>query len=177
MQNKNIAWKIPTSFYHAPFFPDRDRFHQLKITEISQVLTDEPFYFDMLYNLKEKIEVHPWDNPKDFVSIVFDEWKRVKVMARESFKQRGKSNDSEHILVHCVSLFFVCLYWLNNKPVPGLNPTNLGLALLQRKPVNCEERLLFIISKPTQYHAFIQLEQLFGECEKLFAKAIALKQI
>ncbi|PMC39385.1 hypothetical protein CJ195_05530 [Bacillus sp. UMB0899] len=179
MQNKNIGLKIPASFRSPLFNPDKDSFHHLNVTDISQVLSEEPFYFDMLYNLKENIEYNPWENPRDSVSIIFEEWKRVRGKARDSFKDlRGKSNISEErLLVHCVSLFIVCLYWLNKRPVPGLHTSNMQLEQLKIKPVNCEERLLFIISKPTQYHAYIQLEQLFNECEKMFAKAIVLKQI
>jgi hypothetical protein len=51
------------------------------------------------------------------------------------------------------------------------------LSDLQRKPVNCEERLLFVINKPTQYHSFVQLQQLFDELEKIYYKAQTVKRI
>lgn len=177
MQSKKLMWKIPSPFHYPPFYTNKEYFHQLDNKDIIQILSDEPFYFDMLFFLDEKLEFHPWEDPKGFVSLVFDEWKKVKGIARETFKQKGKNEKSERLLVHCLSLFIICLFWLNKSPVKGLHSSYMVLSNLQRKPVNCEERLLFIISKPTQYHAFIQLEQLFSECEKLFAKAIALKQI
>ena len=177
MQSENVAWRIPLPFRNPLFYPETDRFNQLKRTDITKIIVDEPFYFDMLYYLQVKIECNPWEYPKDFVSFIFDEWNQLKGKAREYFKQKDRSRKSERHLVRCVSLFIASLFWLNKIPVPGLFPSDLDLTKLKRKPVNCEERLLFILSKPTQYHAFVQLEQLFSECEKIFAKAIALKQI
>lgn len=176
MQSENM-WKIPASFLYPPLYLNKDRFHQLESKDIIHIISDEPFYFDMLFFLDEKLQCHPWEKPKDFVPLVFDEWKKLKGIARETFKQKGKNEKTERLLIHCISLFIICLFWSNKAPVMGLHPSDLELTTLQRKPINCKERLLFIISKPTQYHAFIQLEQLFSECEKLFAKAIALKQI
>ncbi|MCV9888386.1 YpoC family protein [Metabacillus halosaccharovorans] len=177
MQNSNELWEIPAPFRNPLFYPDKNSFQQQDISVISQVISHEPFYFDMLYALKETLECNPWENPKDFVSIILAEWKQLKGNAREIYKQKERSNKSERLLVHCVSLFIACLFWLNRSPVLGLRPSDMELDDFYRKPVNCKERLLFIMSKPTQYHAFIQLEQLFNECEKIYAKAIALKQI
>lgn len=42
------------------------------------------------------------------------------------------------------------------------------------KPVNVEERLNFIVSRPNLFHSYIQLAELFAEQEKQFAKHAAL---
>lgn len=47
----------------------------------------------------------------------------------------------------------------------------------ESKPVNLEDRLLFITSRPRLYHSFRQLNELFAEQEKQFAKYEALKMI
>jgi len=44
------------------------------------------------------------------------------------------------------------------------------------KPVNVQERLNFIETKPRLYHSYVQLAELFSEQEKLFAKNKALNK-
>ena len=50
------------------------------------------------------------------------------------------------------------------------------LTLLEMKPVNLEERLGFIISRPTLFHSYRQLTELMVEQEKLYAKKNIVKK-
>ena len=43
---------------------------------------------------------------------------------------------------------------------------------LKVQPVNFMERYSFIIKKPSNYHSYIQLAQLYIEIEKLYVKMI-----
>ncbi|MGY4787825.1 YpoC family protein [Bacillus sp. OHL2] len=43
-------------------------------------------------------------------------------------------------------------------------------------PINWTERLEFILLKPTQYHCFIQLDELYTELKKQYGKYEALKK-
>ncbi len=177
MQIENEVWKIPIEFKFAPFFSQQSSFHSQKGSNILDILLNEPFYYDMLHVVQGKTDIAPWKNPKEFVPLVITQWKLLKGKTRETFKHKHRTQESNCLVIQCLALFIICLYWSNHRPVKGLNPTNMEITGLQRKPVNCEERLLFILVKPTQYHAFIQLEQLFDECEKSFSKAMALNEI
>lgn len=173
MQSKR-QFLIPASFKVEPFICKRESFFE-QSDELSDVLLKEPFYFDMRTIQDPSLEILPWQEPKVHVAVVFDLWKLLKKRARESFKERDKSNGD--ILILCLSLFILGLHWSNRRSVKSLQINEMGLNSFLRKPINCEERLQFILIKPTQYHAFVQIEQLFDELEKSYYKAIALKHI
>ncbi|HHY73204.1 MAG TPA: hypothetical protein GX497_08250 [Bacillus bacterium] len=44
---------------------------------------------------------------------------------------------------------------------------------LDVKPINCKERLSFLMESPSHYHSFIQLSELFTELEKQYRKKVA----
>lgn len=44
------------------------------------------------------------------------------------------------------------------------------LAALPHAPFNSHERIPFILEQPEQYHCYIQLNELYKETEKLYAK-------
>ena len=47
---------------------------------------------------------------------------------------------------------------------------------LKVQPVNFMERYSFIIKKPSNYHSYIQLAQLYIEIEKLYVKKMITKR-
>ena len=67
------------------------------------------------------------------------------------------------------------VYWLNDKPVHSLNEMQVNTNKLEVQPVNFMERYSFIIKKPSNYHSYIQLAQLYIEIEKLYVKKMITK--
>jgi hypothetical protein len=57
-----------------------------------------------------------------------------------------------------------------------LNEWQEEMKRFKHKPINAEERLDFVIKKPAMYHSFIQLQQLFSECHKLYYKLKAIEK-
>lgn len=78
-------------------------------------------------------------------------------------------------MIDGVSLFICCLYWSSGKPVGHLDLRNTDWNSFDVQPMNVHERLNYILIRPEQYHSFVQLDQLFQECEKQFSKIMTLK--
>jgi hypothetical protein len=172
------AYQVPESFRYAPFYSTGKSFTcNDHYVELEHKVKAEPFYFDMLYLVGEKLTEIPWEQSERSIPIVFKQWKELKSQLQEGFTQRKSSTHNESALIHALSLFIVCLFWTNETHVKGLHVKNMMISDLILKPVNCEERLAFVIDKTTQYHSFVQLQQLFDELEKIFHKGQAIKRM
>jgi hypothetical protein len=172
------AYQVPESFRYAPFYSTGKSFTcNDHYVELEHKVKAEPFYFDMLYLVGEKLTEIPWEQSERSIPIVFKQWKELKSQLQEGFTQRKSSKHNESALIHALSLFIVCLFWTNETHVKGLHVKNMMISDLILKPVNCEERLAFVIDKTTQYHSFVQLQQLFDELEKIFHKGQAIKRM
>jgi len=175
MQNK--LYKIPDIFRGTPFFQNQTHFCVLH-NEVNETLLKEPFYFDMLaIQQAQEVENLPWNHPKECVPVLFNVWKQLMLKAKEGFMKRDKSDLQKKSLLKCLSLYIVCLHWMNKRSVQAIKVNAMSINTMLLKPVNCEERLQFIIDNPYQYHAFVQLEQLLAELEKSFYKALAMNKL
>jgi len=70
--------------------------------------------------------------------------------------------------------FVAFLFWTNETNVPGILNLEQEIKQLRIKPINISERLDFIMSKPDNYHSFVQLCQLFEEFTKQYYKSLLL---
>lgn len=173
MQDKLL--KMPAEFLFSPINQDHGRYITLKeAVQLREILEHEPFYYDISYHLNEDLPYKPWEHPKTVLKEIFDYQQSLNNQIKESFKSR---KPNKFLLINLLSLFLISLFWINKQPVKNVNIESMEINKLLRKPVNCKERLNFIMQKPTQYHAFIQLEQLFLELEKIYVKAVVFKQL
>ncbi|MBM7604387.1 hypothetical protein JOC75_002390 [Metabacillus crassostreae] len=171
----NKLQKIPAAFLFPPFDKNCGGFITFnETTQLVEVLQREPFYYDILFNINQASSYKPWKTPTFVLQEIFELQHSLMNQIKEGFRSRKPNKD---LLIKLLSLFIISLFWLNKQPVKSLDIKGMEIDKLLRKPVNCEERLTFILKKPTQYHAFIQLEQLFIELEKIYAKAVVLKQL
>ncbi|WP_423407209.1 YpoC family protein [Heyndrickxia sp. MSNUG] len=97
-------------------------------------------------------------------------WKQSK-LALEGFFKNREGEKVLSIMNDSIELFNEYLFISNGKKVNGKINDYLV------KPVNVQERLNFIETKPRLYHSYVQLAELFSEQEKLFAKNMALSKI
>jgi len=102
----------------------------------------------------------------------FYSWKK-SVEELEAMFQARNTNESAALLERGLSLFIEMLHLTNEQTVSneGVSFENLKL-----KPINVEERIRFILSRPGSYHSFKQLTELFKELEKLYAKKTSLEK-
>ncbi|MFY4776017.1 YpoC family protein [Metabacillus sp. RGM 3146] len=174
--NSSSVINLPECFRYPPFF----KVNQLSVkADLSLTFKDsivrEPFIYDiLLYNGYDAAK--PWQNSGIFVPILLEEWKKEEQVLTACFKERrGKGN--EELMTSSISFFIIFICWANDQPVETLESHLTWLEQKKVKPVNVKERLRFIIENPTQFHSFIQLQQLFQELAKHFIKKEALKKI
>ena len=108
----------------------------------------------------------------EVVSSLLNEWGRIKAQLEKLFLDRDQKNVSD-MMNKGIALFVQFLFWSNEKSGSQTEP--IPFHQFDFKPVNIEERLRFIISRPKLYHSYRQLSELMVEQEKLFAKRNILK--
>ncbi|PLR80452.1 hypothetical protein CVD25_01585 [Bacillus canaveralius] len=130
------------------------------------------FYYEWaFYSNIEALK--PWEDPVNYVPLLFDEWKSLKDSLAQLFQNRNQRR-TETPMKKGVGLFVECLFWTNAVPVVLSNLDHAEKLMI--KPVNMRERLQFIMNRPTLYHSFIQLSVLMTELEKAFMKHLALRK-
>ena len=175
--NNKSGFSVPESFLIEPFYSEPKMINFFNNGALDEMLKIEPFYFDMLELIKITVNEMPWNNIEHSVPLVISHWKKTKLQLQEKFAGKRFSVKNETISMHGISLFIICLFWTNERSVKSLEVKEMMIAELKHKPINCEERLLFIINKPSLYHSFIQLDQMFKELEKIFYKTLAIKRL
>ncbi|MFZ3588696.1 YpoC family protein [Bacillus sp. DJP31] len=163
--------KIPNSFKHPLFF--RNEIIEIS-TDIVKDLISTPFIFDIEFALGIK-GYQPWLDRGVSVGQLITHWEKNRSDLKVLFDKRDKTN-ARPLMVQSIAHFIMYLFWVNKKPVPTLVSWESHVTELFIKPVNCAERLLYIISCPDHYQSHIQLTQLFQELNKQFQKSIVIER-
>ncbi|MCC3358362.1 YpoC family protein [Bacillus sp. REN16] len=110
------------------------------------------------------------DNEK-IISDIREKWDARKNYLGSLFQNRDKAAIVEP-MDEAIEEFLTFLFLINEKriPIPDRKMLQDSLLDLVHKPINLDERLSFVLKKPNQYHAFIQLNELYIELLKLNAK-------
>lgn len=124
-----------------------------------------PFLEEYIYDIKLENQ--------EAISALVTEWKKVKEQLEILYQNRDPKNTEEG-MKKGISLLIQYLYWTNDQPLEPNMPVTLHQ--LEVKPVNLEERIGFIISRPNLFHSYRQLSELMTEQEKLYAKKNILKK-
>ncbi|ETI66633.1 YpoC family protein [Neobacillus vireti] len=112
-------------------------------------------------------------NQEREVSELLAEWSSQKEQLKTIFHERNPENSRE-LMEHGIQLFVRFLFLSNSLHLSF--DGRIFFSQLEIKPVNIEERLAFIKSRPSLYHSFRQLSELMVEQEKLFVKHRAMKK-
>jgi hypothetical protein len=113
------------------------------------------------------------DKKADQISNLLKEWENSRDQLETLFRER-KYKNAKVLMEKGITLFIQFLSWSNEVPVRQDEP--LTFTQYEFKPVNVEERLGFVISRPNLYHSYRQLSELMIEQEKLFMKRNILKK-
>ncbi|MCF6137541.1 YpoC family protein [Pseudalkalibacillus berkeleyi] len=109
------------------------------------------------------------------VQHVFKLWKVQKVEISKHFKARDRKS-AKPLMIEGIGWFVNLMFWTNDQLLTRLTEITDDAAHLLLKPVNAKERLSYIFQFPDQFHAFIQLSELYEELEKQWYIAIRKKQ-
>ncbi|THE15123.1 hypothetical protein E1I69_02065 [Bacillus timonensis] len=102
------------------------------------------------------------------ISDITEKWSARKEHLMNLFRNRDKSAVKEP-MDEAIDAFLTFLFVINGKRPPDQEVLQNGLEDLDYKPINLDERLSFILKKPSQYHSFVQLNELYHEVLKLYA--------
>ncbi|MCZ0701888.1 hypothetical protein J2T56_000337 [Natronobacillus azotifigens] len=104
--------------------------------------------------------IQVWKDERDSISTLFQEKK---------YKEAIKP------MQECTKNFLRIILELNHLK-SSMHLDQEALEQVKHKPINLSERLDYVDQNPSQYHAFIQLDALYTEVEKLAAKVEILEQ-
>jgi hypothetical protein len=129
----------------------------------------------LLIQLLEEIDLENLEeNVNDeAISGLLADWNHVKAELEALYRERDQKN-TIHGMKKGIGLFIRFLFWVNETEI---NLKDIGpLERFESKPVNLDERLGFIIRRPTLYHSYRQLSEMMIELEKLYAKKNIVKK-
>ncbi|MDQ0976191.1 hypothetical protein QFZ31_006069 [Neobacillus niacini] len=107
------------------------------------------------------------------ISFLLSKWDGVKSDLETLYGNRDQQATLQ-LMKKGIIYFIQFLYWSNDRQVNSKEP--IPLNQFEIKPVNFEERLTYILSRPNLFHSYRQLSELFTEQEKLFAKKNIVKK-
>ncbi|MDL4840837.1 YpoC family protein [Aquibacillus rhizosphaerae] len=100
---------------------------------------------------------------------IINNWKQQTDNLASLFSER-KYQQAEKPMVQYIKDFNQALYIVNKQTL------HQNIVDFKYKPVNVEERIAFISNQPRQYHSYIQLNELFKELEKIYARATIMEK-
>jgi hypothetical protein len=101
------------------------------------------------------------------VSTLLEEWQAIKFELEEYFRDRNQQG-AKVLMDQGINLFIRFLH-LTNEDI-SITRESIPFNEIPYKPVNVEERLSFIQSRPNLFHSFRQLSELMVEQEKQYVK-------
>ena len=75
-----------------------------------------------------------------------------------------------------IACLIAAFHWTAGERVTSLDWTVLETKHFPAEPINWAERMAFILTKPTQFHSFIQLDELMTEMKKQYHKYEAMNK-
>jgi hypothetical protein len=162
-----IILKVPSELNHSFFFTK-------DVVEIEDEITVEfhssiPFVYEIGFYSGLNMP-RPWETPREAISILLKEWNKLRIQLETLFSARDIASVMDQ-MKQSIGIFIEMLFWTNGQPVHF--PLD-NIQKLNYKPVNIQERIEFIISRPKLYHSFAQLSELFIEQEKHFTKKLLI---
>ncbi len=171
--SSNVQLHVPAELKFALFFSEQSVMidvNELKAWKKPYTFTQFPYDFAFFQGIEA---YQPWAYAEKHVSVLLTEWKAIELECQTLFSER-KAKMTLEPMKEGLSLFFTLIYWIHKKPVE-LAEWEGKVNELPIKPVNVVERLAFIVRRPTLYHSFIQLSELFHELEKHYVKSTIKK--
>ncbi|MCY7909387.1 YpoC family protein [Bacillus inaquosorum] len=145
---------------------------QMSSSDMKEALRINPVYIDFCTEFKG---VLPWGDSGKYVPHLFEVWDDIKASLLPVFQTRKSRCDQNEMLRGIVCLL-ASFHWTAGERVKSLDWLELTKKSFPVKPINWAERVEFILLKPTQYHCFIQLDELFTEMKKHFYKYHAMNR-
>lgn len=142
--------------------------------EKKDILRINPLAFDL--SSEPLLDEQPWQKTEEFVPLMFDLWNELKDNMLPRFQTRKSRCEEDDMLQGIVSMIAM-FYWIKGEKLQTIDWEEIKQQTFPVAPINWTERLEFILLKPTQYHCFIQLDELYTELKKQYGKYEALRKL
>ncbi|UJM26097.1 hypothetical protein L2D31_10200 [Bacillus aerophilus] len=142
--------------------------------EKKDMLRINPLAFDL--SSEPLLDEQPWQKTEEFVPLMFDLWNELKDNMLPRFQTRKSRCEEDDMLQGIVSMIAM-FYWMKGEKLQTVDWEEIKQQTFPVAPINWTERLEFILLKPTQYHCFIQLDELYTELKKQYGKYEALRKL
>jgi hypothetical protein len=122
----------------------------------------------------EELELEALDeNVDQAISNLLSDWEKIKVELETLYRNRDQKSTLPG-MKKGISLFIQFLYLSNDRQVNSKESSSINQ--LEITPVNLEERLAYILSRPNLFHSYRQLSELMTEQAKQYAKKNIVKK-
>ncbi|EST10569.1 YpoC family protein [Sporolactobacillus laevolacticus] len=166
MEQPYLKLEIPSCFHVAPFYVDNQVLELSSIPD--HIAFHTPFFYDLLYLEKPDYQIiWPWIQEDNFFHTF---WTSHKDQIRDLFHKRNQEQ-ARGPMIQSVAAFIDQMYWSSGKPVSTLNYKKQiqDMKEMRYAPLNCDERLSYVLNQPDRYLSFIQLDELEQELTKKLA--------
>lgn len=139
---------------------------------LKSALRRNPLYVDFSEHPQE---IEPWKEKSKYVPFLFQIWNETKETLLPVFQTR-KSRCDQNEMLKGIACLIAAFHWTAGERVASLDWSILKTRRFPAEPINWAERTAFILTKPTQFHSFIQLDELMTEMNKQFHKYEAMNK-
>ncbi|MCM3022952.1 YpoC family protein [Heyndrickxia ginsengihumi] len=163
---------IPQSLQHPLFFSSST----IAVNFESKSLSARGYFpYEIQYEHHLSKET-PWvkEHEEAYLSQYITYWQQLYHVLYQRFQKREKN--VQHELIEGIAIFLSLLFWSNHKRVV-LQDLSTEIAALETVPVNIEERLHYILQRPTSFSSFMQLTELIQEQQKHRARKLTIEKI
>jgi hypothetical protein len=113
------------------------------------------------------------ENVDQAISNLLSDWERIKVELEGLYRNRDQKSTLQG-MKKGIGLFIQFLYWSNDRQINSKEPISINHLVIT--PVNLDERLAYILSRPNLFHSYRQLSELMTEQAKQYAKKNIVKK-
>lgn len=166
--NRTILCKIPKEMESSLFFSEDEAELSPSLLQEWPIPPGVPLFPCELLFWNGLDGYRPWENSALPIEELFLKWEGIRAGAGALFGKR-EAREAEALMKEGLSIYLSILFWMHNEPV-CLRDWKDKLAGFSYTPVNLEERLNFVFSRPSLYHSYVQLGVLFMELKKQYYK-------
>lgn len=116
---------------------------------------------------------NPWKQNEKGLQEIISRWEHLHSKLEKQFQQ--KKQVEENKMIEGISLLIKFVFWTNGEPV-NLKEIEEKLLMFHIKPININDRLQFILSRPFAFHTFKQIHELMGEQQKQYAAKLIMQK-
>jgi hypothetical protein len=113
------------------------------------------------------------ENVDQAISNLLSDWERIKVELEILYRNRDQKSTLQG-MKKGIGLFIQFLFWSNDRQINSKEPVSINQLVIT--PVNLDERLAYILSRPNLFHSYRQLSELMTEQAKQYAKKNIVKK-